>query len=553
MDLITEQLIEETYMFCYKRLNNPTDAEDLAQDILFEAVKALRSGRTIHSFNSYFRKLAHNRYAALINRRNKLPTTISLETFDVIGQFDSDTMLDDLISDETAREIHFAISRLSRLHREVLIEYYLKGNKIETIAQNLNVPVGTIKRRLFDAKHTVKERICTMSKIAFLSYAPSQIEIWHRGRLDFPPLANDLLTKQIVVCCANEAKTAAQLSEELSVAPIYVEDKISQLISADLMKETVKDRYITDFIIVHKNSVIEMLEELDKLWAVVGDFMGKKISGLWEEISSLDFYGIQFGREYLNWILFYLAAGSFGQKLIEKWQTTDNFKHYGGYSKPFRVMGQVTYADEKVSDYKPHSVYWWNSWTEIETVYQGKFMYVNAYNEKPFDKDRSYFIDGFSIPLIMKLTVNSNPVLNQKEEEQLAFFIEKGIVKKTENGYEPQLMIISAKNKKRLQNLFDREFTDIAEHYAETAPKIIDKFLLSEIRGDLLEQYYNYLTHIFLEPTTHMLWCGIHSGQMKIPEDYLKSAAGLFIVTEHEMEWYNEKEKGNNGKTSIEK
>ena len=42
-----------------------------------------------------------------------------------------------------------------------------------------------------------------------------------------------------------------------------------------------------------------------------------------------------------------------------------------------------------------------------------------------------------------------------------------------------------------------------------------------------------------------MLWCGIHSGQMEIPDDYLKSAAGLFIVTEHEKEWYNEKAQGN--------
>lgn len=553
MELITEQLIEETYMFCYKRLNNPSDAEDLAQDILLEAFKAIRSGKVIYSFNSYFWKLAHNRYAALINRRNKLPTTIPLESTAVIEQFDYDTMLDGLIFDETAKEIHYAISRLSRLHREVLIEYYLKGNKIENIAENLNVPVGTIKRRLFDAKHTVKERICSMPKISFLSYAPSEIEIWHRGRLDFPPLADDLLTRQLVVCCANEAKTVAQLSEELSVAPVYIEDKIAQLISADLMKETVRDRYITDFIIVHKNSVIAMLEELDKLWAVVGDFMGKKIAELWKEISGLDFYGVQFGREYLNWVLFYLAAGSFGQKLIEKWQTTDNFKSYSGYSKPFRVMGQVTYADEKMYDYEPHSVYWWSHWSKIETLDQCKFMYANAYNEKPFDKDRSYFIDGFSIPLIIRLTVSPNPILKPKEEEQLAFFIEKGIVKKTSNGYEPQLMIISTNKYKQLQNIFDREFADIAEHYAELAPKIIDKFLLSEIRGDLLEQYYNYLAQIFLEPTTHMLWCGIHSGQMQIPQDHLKSAAGLFIIAEHETEWYSEKEKGNNAETSAEK
>ena len=146
---------------------------------------------------------------------------------------------------------------------------------------------------------------------------------------------------------------------------------------------------------------------------------------------------------------------------------------------------------------------------------------------------------------LMKLIADPDPILNPKEEEQLAFFVEKGIVEKTDNEFIPRLMIISSSKEKQLQDLFDEEFADIAAHYAETAPQIIGKYLLSEIRGDLLEHYYNYLTGIFLEPTTHMLWCGIHSGQMEIPDDYLKSAAGLFIVTEYEKEWYNEKGQGN--------
>ena len=53
-------------------------------------------------------------------------------------------------------------------------------------------------------------------------------------------------------------------------------------------------------------------------------------------------------------------------------------------------------------------------------------------------------------------------------------------------------MIISSSKYKQLQNIFDREFADIAEYYAELALKIIDKFLLNEIHGELPEQYYNY-------------------------------------------------------------
>lgn len=47
---ITEELMEQTYQFCYKRLSNPDDARDLAQDILCEALQAIASGRDIIHF-----------------------------------------------------------------------------------------------------------------------------------------------------------------------------------------------------------------------------------------------------------------------------------------------------------------------------------------------------------------------------------------------------------------------------------------------------------------------------------------------------------------------
>lgn len=50
---ITEELIEQTYLFCYKRLGNPEDARDLAQDILCEALQGLAGGRKICQFQSW--------------------------------------------------------------------------------------------------------------------------------------------------------------------------------------------------------------------------------------------------------------------------------------------------------------------------------------------------------------------------------------------------------------------------------------------------------------------------------------------------------------------
>ncbi len=64
---------------------------------------------------------------------------------------------DDLIQSETVSELNYFISRLSRLYRDVIIMYYLKEMKMSEIALKLGVPEGTVKARLHDAKHTIRE------------------------------------------------------------------------------------------------------------------------------------------------------------------------------------------------------------------------------------------------------------------------------------------------------------------------------------------------------------------------------------------------------------
>jgi DNA-directed RNA polymerase specialized sigma24 family protein len=41
----SDELIENTYLYCYKLLHNSDDAEDLTQDILLEALAAIRNGK----------------------------------------------------------------------------------------------------------------------------------------------------------------------------------------------------------------------------------------------------------------------------------------------------------------------------------------------------------------------------------------------------------------------------------------------------------------------------------------------------------------------------
>lgn len=137
---ITEELMEQTYQFCYKRLSNPDDARDLAQDILCEALQAISGGRKIMCFQSWFWKMARNRYAVMINRRNQKPTVFSMEDYMEELVSETEDLAEQIVLEEELSRMHAVIARLSEIHREILIQYYLKGQSIQKIATLLEVP-----------------------------------------------------------------------------------------------------------------------------------------------------------------------------------------------------------------------------------------------------------------------------------------------------------------------------------------------------------------------------------------------------------------------------
>ncbi len=57
---------------------------------------------------------------------------------------------------DDAEEIHYGLSRLSLIQREVLTLFFLQDLSLEEIASVLEIPVGTVKSRLHHAKRALK-------------------------------------------------------------------------------------------------------------------------------------------------------------------------------------------------------------------------------------------------------------------------------------------------------------------------------------------------------------------------------------------------------------
>lgn len=70
--------IEPIFRFCYKRLSNRYDAEDLAGEIICHVLDGM-SKYKIESLDGWVWRIAHNRYARFIDARNRDPIVLLYE------------------------------------------------------------------------------------------------------------------------------------------------------------------------------------------------------------------------------------------------------------------------------------------------------------------------------------------------------------------------------------------------------------------------------------------------------------------------------------------
>ena len=176
-EYITNELIEATYLFCVKRISDTEAAKDLSQDILYEAIRVIARGKKFVSFYSWYWKMARNKYADYIACKQN--QTLPIET--AVGMAaEIPQPIETLIAAEDISQLNFSLSRLASIHREIIIRFYLKEQSVRQISNDLAVPEGTVKRRLFDAKKNLKERFDNMNNIGKTAYAPAEVD-WFWG------------------------------------------------------------------------------------------------------------------------------------------------------------------------------------------------------------------------------------------------------------------------------------------------------------------------------------------------------------------------------------
>jgi len=146
----------------FRLVDNAEDAQDVVQEAFLHAYQSLDRFKGESQFFTWLYRIAVNS-AISLKRKQRIVVSLHIdregqgsvpEPHDVSELSQPDLVLER--ADEE-RRIQAALNRLSPEHRAVLVLKDLEDQKYETMAEILQVPIGTIRSRLHRARLELRE------------------------------------------------------------------------------------------------------------------------------------------------------------------------------------------------------------------------------------------------------------------------------------------------------------------------------------------------------------------------------------------------------------
>ncbi len=139
------------------------DARDIVQEALVQAFIKLETFRRQSAFYTWLYRIAFN--TAVSHQRRRRPT-VSLDRAREYANLDPPDEEDDpaesLERKERCRQVRQAIAQLAEDYRGVIVLREIDGCCYETIAEVLDLPIGTVRSRLHRGRLQLKERLSEM-------------------------------------------------------------------------------------------------------------------------------------------------------------------------------------------------------------------------------------------------------------------------------------------------------------------------------------------------------------------------------------------------------
>jgi RNA polymerase sigma factor (sigma-70 family) len=157
------------YYMLLKMVNNASDAEDLTIEAFGKAFKNIQQYTPNYAFSTWLFKIATNNCIDFIRKRKA--TTISLDQNDDDPDKSSPDIQapnldpeEEMIKEQKQKMMRDIVSKLKPRYRKLIELRYFKEYSYEEIAEELELPIGTVKAQLFRARELLFNILKNTSK-----------------------------------------------------------------------------------------------------------------------------------------------------------------------------------------------------------------------------------------------------------------------------------------------------------------------------------------------------------------------------------------------------
>ncbi len=155
---LVQQYQDRLYNSLVRVLNSADDAADIVQDAFVQAYVKLDSFRGGSAFYTWLYRIAFNLAMSHVRRGHKQASLDQMKS--LLGNEPMDgqpTSEAGLLQQERAELVHTALNELSIEHRQILVLREIDGCHYDEIAEILELPVGTVRSRLFRARMQMRD------------------------------------------------------------------------------------------------------------------------------------------------------------------------------------------------------------------------------------------------------------------------------------------------------------------------------------------------------------------------------------------------------------
>lgn len=317
---ILESFVKPILGFAMKRCRTSEDAEDLSQDIILKAYKALILHDDLEDVAGFIWRVAHNTLSNYYRATQK--SIVGVPVDEVAELLEAPRTDEDDDSAETVDRLRKEIAYLSKQQREIVVAYYFDNKKQEQIARELGISVGTVKWHLFEAKKELKKGMETMREASDLKFNPVKFTSYgingSVGTKSVDEFFRSVLSQNICYSVRNAYKTINEIADDLGVSPVYIEGEVEVLEEYGFLKKQ-KNKYIVNFLLEEPTTETLMAEN-DMYRSVSNEFANE----LFDELTKsglLDDVRIVCGqndKNFLLWTLIPFVAAWSGESCEKK-------------------------------------------------------------------------------------------------------------------------------------------------------------------------------------------------------------------------------------------